>query len=235
MRSRTRSDSMLAAAYTGPALLYLALLFVWPLSVIAGYSVSPGAGETGLTLDNYRRAFDPLYLSVLLHSTAIAFATILAVVAGLTISASTSFAHDFWTNVLHGGRERREGEEVRVARVTAFFVGAISILIAIVLGPNANVAFLVALAFAALSHAAPAQKPNIILILADDLGWTDLGGYGSDLHETPVLDQLARDRMINRQALPPRFAARHMPHWDRGVRRQPIKHVVPPVRYRTGK
>ena len=32
---------------------------------------------------------------------AIAFATILAVVAGLTISASTSFAHDFWTNVIH--------------------------------------------------------------------------------------------------------------------------------------
>ena len=93
---------------------------------------------------------------------AIAFATILAVVAGLTISASTSFAHDFWTNVLHHGRERREGEEVRVARVTAFFVGAISIGIAIVLGPNANVAFLVALAFAV---AASANLPVIVLSL----------------------------------------------------------------------
>src|SRR5437868_13318749 len=38
---------------------------------------------------------------------AIAFATILAVVAGLTISASTSFAHDFWTNVIHRGTERK--------------------------------------------------------------------------------------------------------------------------------
>ena len=93
---------------------------------------------------------------------AIAFATILAVVAGLTISASTSFAHDFWTNVLHGGRERREGEEVRVARVTAFFVGGISILIAIVLGPTANVAFLVALAFAV---AASANLPTILYSL----------------------------------------------------------------------
>jgi cation/acetate symporter len=93
---------------------------------------------------------------------AIAFATILAVVAGLTISASTSFAHDFWTNVLHGGRERREGEEVRVARVTAFFVGGISIVIAIVLGPTANVAFLVALAFAV---AASANLPVIVLSL----------------------------------------------------------------------
>lgn len=93
---------------------------------------------------------------------AIAFATILAVVAGLTISASTSFAHDFYTNVLHHGKERRSGEEVRVARITAFVVGAVSILIAILLGPNANVAFLVALAFAV---AASANLPVIVLSL----------------------------------------------------------------------
>jgi cation/acetate symporter len=93
---------------------------------------------------------------------AIAFATILAVVAGLTISASTSFAHDFWTNVLHRGKERSPGEEVRVARITAFVVGAVSILIAILLGPNSNVAFLVALAFAV---AASANLPVIVLSL----------------------------------------------------------------------
>jgi cation/acetate symporter len=90
---------------------------------------------------------------------AIAFATILAVVAGLTISASTSFAHDLWTNVIHRGVERKPGEEVRVARVTAFVVGAVSIAIAIVLGPTANVAFLVALAFAV---AASANLPVIV-------------------------------------------------------------------------
>ena len=93
---------------------------------------------------------------------AIAFATILAVVAGLTISASTSFAHDFWTNVLHHGREMKPGEEVRVARVTAFVVGAVSIVLAILLGPTANVAFLVALAFAV---AASANLPAIVLSL----------------------------------------------------------------------
>ena len=92
----------------------------------------------------------------------IAFATILAVVAGLTISASTSFAHDFFTNVIHHGKERRPGEEVRVARITAFVVGAVAIVIAIVLGPNANVAFLVALAFAV---AASANLPVIVLSL----------------------------------------------------------------------
>src|ERR1043165_9221420 len=91
---------------------------------------------------------------------AIAFATILAVVAGLTISASTSFAHDFWTNVIHKGTERSPGEEVKVARVTAFVVGAAAITIAIMLGPTANVAFLVALAFAV---AASANVPVIIL------------------------------------------------------------------------
>jgi arylsulfatase A-like enzyme len=37
--------------------------------------------------------------------------------------------------------------------------------------------------------------PNVIVILADDLGWTDLACYGSDLHETPHLDRLAKDGM----------------------------------------
>ncbi|HEX3871233.1 MAG TPA: sulfatase, partial [Pirellulales bacterium] len=36
-----------------------------------------------------------------------------------------------------------------------------------------------------------AAKPNIVIILADDLGWSDLGCYGADLHETPNLDRLA--------------------------------------------
>ena len=90
---------------------------------------------------------------------AVAFATILAVVAGLTISASTSFAHDFYTNVIHHGRERQPGEEVRVARITAFVVGAVAILLAIKLR-TANVAFLVGLAFAV---AASANLPVIVL------------------------------------------------------------------------
>jgi len=90
----------------------------------------------------------------------IAFATILAVVAGLTISATTSFSHDLWTNVIHGGKERRPGEEVLVARISAFVVGAVAIGIAILLGPTANVAFLVALAFAV---AASANLPVIVL------------------------------------------------------------------------
>src|SRR6476661_4365617 len=91
----------------------------------------------------------------------IAFATILAVVAGLTISASTSFAHDFYDNVIHHGKEKTPGEEVRVARISAFVVGAVSILLAILLR-TANVAFLVGLAFAV---AASANLPVILFSL----------------------------------------------------------------------
>ena len=48
-------------------------------------------------------------------------------------------------------------------------------------------------AFAQVRPAAP--KLNVVLILADDLGWTDLACFGSDFHETPHLDRLAREGM----------------------------------------
>ena len=35
------------------------------------------------------------------------------------------------------------------------------------------------------------KRPNIVLIMADDLGWSDLACFGSDLHETPNLDRFA--------------------------------------------
>jgi arylsulfatase A-like enzyme len=38
-----------------------------------------------------------------------------------------------------------------------------------------------------------ADRPNVVLILADDLGWTDLGCYGSDFYESPHIDRLARE------------------------------------------
>ncbi len=91
---------------------------------------------------------------------AVAFATILAVVAGLTISASTSFAHDLYANVIRAGQPADPRQEVRVARITSFVVGAVSIAIAIILGPTFNVAFLVGLAFAV---AASANLPVILL------------------------------------------------------------------------
>jgi cation/acetate symporter len=91
---------------------------------------------------------------------AIAFATILAVVAGLTITASASFAHDVYANVFKKGKTT-PGSEVRVARITALVIGAVAILGGI-LANGQNVAFLVALAFAV---AASANLPTILYSL----------------------------------------------------------------------
>ena len=55
-------------------------------------------------------------------------------------------------------------------------------------------------ALGAFEARAATAKPNIVLILADDLGWSDLGCYGADLHETPRIDQLARESMRFTQA-----------------------------------
>ena len=41
-----------------------------------------------------------------------------------------------------------------------------------------------------------AERPNIVFIMADDLGWSDLVRYGSDFHETPNLDRLARESVV---------------------------------------
>ena len=92
----------------------------------------------------------------------VAFATILAVVAGLTITASASFAHDVYASVIKRGQVPPNGE-VRVARITAVVIGAISIGLGILaLQAGLNIAFLVALAFAV---AASANLPTILYTL----------------------------------------------------------------------
>src|SRR5919109_198536 len=60
--------------------------------------------------------------------------------------------------------------------------------------------FWVSLLSQPLFGAAPQAQPNIVLMLADDLGWTDLSCYGSDFYETPHIDRLARDGMRFTQA-----------------------------------
>ncbi|MCW2555052.1 MAG: sodium solute transporter superfamily, partial [Mycobacterium sp.] len=91
---------------------------------------------------------------------AVAFATILAVVAGLTITASASFAHDIYASVLKNNQVT-EQQQVRVSRITAVVLGVLAIGLGI-LANGQNVAFLVALAFAV---AAAANLPTIIYSL----------------------------------------------------------------------
>ena len=88
---------------------------------------------------------------------AVAFATILAVVAGLTLTSASSVAHDLYATVAKRG-QATEKDEVRVAKVAAFVIGAIAIALAIP-AQKLNIAFLVALAFAV---AASANLPSII-------------------------------------------------------------------------
>ncbi|HJE50782.1 MAG TPA: cation acetate symporter [Tessaracoccus flavescens] len=90
----------------------------------------------------------------------VAFATILAVVAGLTITASASFAHDIYNSVLKDGKAD-PAKEVRVARITSIVIGLVSIVGGIAANGQ-NVAFLVALAFAV---AASANLPSILYSL----------------------------------------------------------------------
>ncbi|MEU4801411.1 cation acetate symporter [Actinosynnema sp. NPDC023587] len=92
---------------------------------------------------------------------AVAFATILAVVAGLTITASASFAHDIYVNIIKKGVVEDKKAEVRVARRTAIVIGLVSIVGGIAVGSQ-NIAFLVALAFAV---AASANLPTILYSL----------------------------------------------------------------------
>jgi cation/acetate symporter len=88
---------------------------------------------------------------------AVAFATILAVVAGLTLTSASSVAHDLYASVFRRG-QASEREEVRVAKISAFVIGGIAIALAIP-AQKLNIAFLVALAFAV---AASANLPSII-------------------------------------------------------------------------
>nr|PZN46505.1 MAG: cation acetate symporter [Actinomycetota bacterium] len=91
---------------------------------------------------------------------AVAFATILAVVAGLTLASSSSFAHDLYAHVFKRGQVT-ERQEMVVARIAAFVIGIVSIGLGI-LAQGLNVAFLVALAFAV---AASGNLPAILYSL----------------------------------------------------------------------
>lgn len=91
---------------------------------------------------------------------AVAFATILAVVAGLVLTAASAFAHDFYNEILKQGKAT-EKEQVSMARYASIGVALISILLAI-FAQTLNVAFLVSLAFAV---AASANLPVILFTI----------------------------------------------------------------------
>lgn len=101
---------------------------------------------------------------------AVAFATILAVVAGLTLSGASAVSHDLYSSVIRQGKATQE-EEMRVSRLATLGLGILAIVLGIAF-ENQNVAFMVGLAFAL---AASANFP----ILAMSMFWKGLTTRGA--------------------------------------------------------
>ena len=91
---------------------------------------------------------------------AVAFATILAVVAGLTLSGAATLSHDLWVSVVRGGTASA-AEQLGVARLATLALGALAVALAIVF-KGQNVAFMVSLAFAI---AASGNFPALVLAI----------------------------------------------------------------------
>jgi cation/acetate symporter len=91
---------------------------------------------------------------------AVAFATILAVVAGLTLSGAAALSHDLWVSVVRKG-QAPESEQLRVAKIATAGLGVVAILLGIAF-KGQNVAFMVGLAFAI---AASANFPALVMSL----------------------------------------------------------------------
>ncbi|MFJ1799700.1 cation acetate symporter [Streptomyces sp. NPDC098077] len=136
---------------------------------LAALEIGGGSGSTG----------GAILLAVI---SAVAFATILAVVAGLTLASSSSFAHDIYANVIRRG-QATEKEEVRAARWATVAIGVVSIGLG-ALARDLNVAGLVALAFAV---AASANLPTILYSLfwkrftTQGALWSIYGGLASSV------------------------------------------------------
>ncbi|MGL4351157.1 MAG: cation acetate symporter [Plesiomonas shigelloides] len=101
---------------------------------------------------------------------AVAFATILAVVAGLTLAGASAVSHDLYANVLHKG-QANEAEEIKVSKLTTLVLGLIAIGLGI-LFEKQNIAFMVGLAF---SIAASCNFPVLFL----SMYWSKLTTRGA--------------------------------------------------------
>ncbi|MEU6526496.1 cation acetate symporter [Streptomyces sp. NPDC046924] len=122
---------------------------------------NPSGNTAAPLLALHLGGIDSTWGAILLATiSAVAFATILAVVAGLTLASSSSFAHDIYANVIRKGKAT-EKEEMRAARWATVLIGVVSIALG-ALARDLNVAGLVALAFAV---AASANLPTILYSL----------------------------------------------------------------------
>ena len=101
---------------------------------------------------------------------AVAFATILAVVSGLTLAGASAISHDLYATVFRGGKAE-EADEIRVSRISTIALGIFAILVG-VLAQKINVAFAVGLAFAI---AASCNFPVLVM----SMFWKDMTTKGA--------------------------------------------------------
>jgi cation/acetate symporter len=173
MRFLTVPDAKAARGSVGWAVFLIGAFYLMVMVVgvgaraILGQAGEKLAGDTGnLAIPSLAAALGggpgstggDIFLAVI---SAVALATILAVVAGLVISASGAVAHDLWSNVVRKGRDS-EHEEVWVAKIAAAVIGGLAILLAIAGGSGFNISALVGLAFCI---AASANFPALVLAL----------------------------------------------------------------------
>ena len=169
--------------FTVPTAQAARVSVIWAMAIIGGFYVLTlflGMGSAMKVGADQIRAIDPggnmaapllaqalgggadalLGNFMLAFVAAVAFATIVAVVAGLVLAAASAMAHDLYVGVIRGEHATPQ-EQVRAARISTVVVGALAIVIGIA-AKGQNVAHLVALAFAV---AASANFPCVLLTL----------------------------------------------------------------------
>jgi cation/acetate symporter len=165
MRFYTVPNALTARASVTYATAFIGFFYL--LTFVLGFGAMVLVGQDGIrAVDAGGNMAAPLLAEVvggrafLGFIAAVAFATILAVVAGLTLSGAAALSHDLWVHVVRHG-EASEHEQFRVARVATLVLGALTILLGI-LFQGQNVAFMVGLAFAI---AASANFPALVLAM----------------------------------------------------------------------
>ena len=163
MRFYTVADAQTARSSVGYATA--AIGFFYLLTFVLGFGATVIVGRDAITkIDAGGNMAAPLLAAAvggtpfLGFIAAVAFATILAVVAGLALSGAATLSHDLWVNVVRHGYAD-EKEQLAVARVATVLLAAISIALGVIF-KGQNVAFMVGLAFAI---AASANFPALVL------------------------------------------------------------------------
>src|SRR6186713_1273864 len=163
MRFYTVPDAKTARTSVGYATAFIGFFYL--LTFILGFGAMVIVGREAITkVDAGGNMAAPLLAEVvggtpfLGFIAAVAFATILAVVAGLTLSGAATLSHDLWVNVIRHG-QAHEGEQFAVARVATIVLAGLSIMLGITF-KGQNVAYMVGLAFAI---AASANFPALVM------------------------------------------------------------------------